>query len=108
MKRTVSEELSKSSNVKVSRCSFIDVAGDYHAHYNLNEIATHAGIQLRLYSSYVFLTLIVNHRLSMANDIRPFFEGCCLQFPGARSNSSMSSWNAEESIGEDRNVGQSW
>jgi hypothetical protein len=36
------------------------------------------------------------------------FNGCRLQFPGTRSSSSMSSWNPEGSIGEDRNMGQRW
>jgi len=53
MKRTSRKKLL--STVKVSRSSFVKVAGDSHTHYgdvyNLNETSTYAGIQLRLYYS---------------------------------------------------------
>ena len=108
--------LSGPSNVNISGSSITDVAGDSHTYYygdTYNKTSIHlsgpsqAGNQLRSDYSKIFQTLIVNSsRLTLANDLGPCFNGCHLRFPGAPSSSSMSFWDEEGSIGEDRNVGK--
>ena len=104
-----------SSTVNISGSSIIDVAGDFHTHYgsrniykNISIHTSQAGNQQRSYCSKGFRTLIINSRLSLANHRRSCFNGCRLQFPGARSSSSMPSWNEEGSVGGDRKMGQGW
>ena len=109
MKLTTLKKLLKPSTVNFSGSSITDVAGDIHAHYgDIHNTSIQAGNQLKLYCSKGFPTLIVDSRLSLANHRRSCFNGCRLQFPGARSSSSMPSWNSEGSIGGDRKMGQGW
>ena len=113
MNLTALKQIFGPPTVNVSGSSIIDVAGDSHTHYThngdvYNKISTHAGNQLKTHDWMVFPALTVNYRLSLANNLRLRLNGCRLQFTGARSSSSMSRRNTEESIEDDRYMGQGW
>ena len=119
MNLTTFKRFLKPLTVNISGSSFTDVAGDSHTHYGSGDIVVYknipnihpsqAGNQQRSYCYKVgFRTLIMNTRLPLANNRGSCFNGCRLQFPGARPSSSMPSWNEEGSIGGDRKMGQGW
>ena len=101
MKLSALQNLFKPSKINISGSLIPQVAGDSHTYngdgYNLNDIAAHAS-KLRRYvgpSSRIggFPWPTILDRVSIG-----------AAYESQRPSSSMSSWNADDSIGGDRNM----